>query len=442
MRRFYRMLYGWAGLIGFLLVRPFPGHAQTALPEFSGDLQIDPIYAVIDILTMRGDTSDSTRVDCYYRLSNELLNFIRSNERYVGHYELSLVIMDDDGFQMLGETIRDSVVVNQESATHNMDPSRAQLFTTYLPPGEYKLELKLLDIESSKQMDLSRGFVVPDYFHADLSVSDIQFAGLVSAEQSGLGLSRHGLTVIPNLTRSYGEEQTDMYIYYEVYSGAGPNDPQPLTATYRVKSPTGKILLTETEDLARKGSVGAYSQRFDTRSFSHGVYTLELEIQDRALKKTVKTRSEFNINWQYLLPLTNAKNYKEILDQLQLIASNDEMKELKKFEEANGPEQQQALKNFWVRHDPTPGTEQNETMITYYRRIEYANKNFTSGLGKGWRTDQGRIFILLGPPDEVERYSFEADSRPYQVWHYNRISRRFVFIDYDGFGRYHLYRIY
>jgi len=416
-------------------------HAQMALLEFSPGRDIDPIHVVIDILSTRGDTTDSTRVDCFYRLSNDLLNFIKSNDRYTGQYELSLVITDDDGFQMLAETIRDSVVVDTESATHTMDHSKAQLYTTYLPPGKYKLELKLLDIESSKQMDMVRAFVVPDYYKNPLSISDIQFSGLVSPTPTGTGLNRHGMTVIPNLSRSYGEDQTEMHLYFEVYSEAETDVAKPLTATYRIKSPTGSLIVNEKETLPRYGVLGAYTHKFDTDGFSHGVYTIEIEISDNALKKTVRTKTEFNIAWQYLLPLTSAKNYREIVDQLQLVAGNDEIKELKKLEHARCEEQQTALSGFWKRRDPTPGTAQNESMVTYYRRIEYANRNFTNGLGKGWKSDQGRIYILLGPPDEVERYTFEADTQPYQVWHYNRISRRIVFVDFEGFGRYQLYRI-
>lgn len=424
------------------LLAGLPARAQTALPEFSGGTAIDPLHVVVDILTTRGDAIDSTRVDCFYRLSNDLLNFIKSNDRYyIGHYELSLVVSDDDGFQMMAETIRDSVIVESENATHAMDHSRAQLYTTYLPPGKYKLELKLLDIESSKQTDMVRPFVVPDYYKNPLSVSDIQFAGLVSETPTGTGLSRHGLTVIPNLSRSYGEDQTDMYVYYEVYSEGSSDAEKPLTATYRIKSPNGNLIVNEKENLPRHGRLGAYSRKFETEGFSHGVYTVEVEIADNTLKKTVRAKGEFNINWQYLLPLTNAKNYREIVDQLQLVASNEEMKALKKLEAASGDDQQAALADFWRRRDPTPGTDPNENMITYYRRIEYANKNFTNGLGKGWKSDQGRVYILLGAPDEVERYTFEADSQPYQVWHYNRISRRFVFVDFEGFGRYQLYRI-
>lgn len=66
-------------------------------------------------------------------------------------------------------------------------------------------------------------------------------------------------------------------------------------------------------------------------------------------------------------------------------------------------ERQQFIEQFWLRRDPTPDTIQNEFQEEHYRRIAYANEHFTSGI-PGWRTDRGRIYILWGPPDQIEQY--------------------------------------
>ena len=58
--------------------------------------------------------------------------------------------------------------------------------------------------------------------------------------------------------------------------------------------------------------------------------------------------------------------------------------------------------NLWKAMDPTPKTEFNELMDEYYRRVSYANENF-EGWKEGWETDRGMIYILFGPPDQVER---------------------------------------
>jgi hypothetical protein len=59
----------------------------------------------------------------------------------------------------------------------------------------------------------------------------------------------------------------------------------------------------------------------------------------------------------------------------------------------------------------------------FYSRVEEANKRF-SCYKEGWKTDMGMLFILLGPPWQVET--------PVQqiVWHYgyNRTDRTLSFV--------------
>lgn len=443
-------MFGVAGWMNILLVAGLllavPAASAAAGPPDRGPDQparINPGLAVVDIVTSRGESVDSTRVDCYYRLSNELFNFVKAGERFAARFELSLIVIDDDDYQVTAETIRDSILVNTEAETRVMDHSRAKLYTTYLPPGKYDLEIKLYEQETGKQHDMARSFEVPDYYKDRLSISDIQFAGLVLEESSQVGLERRGIRIVPNLSRAFGEDHTDMYIYYEVYSDAAEEAQQPLSVVYTIKSATGREMLNREEPLERQGNIGAYSGRFDTSGLSQGVYTLEVEVEDRAVRNRAKSKSEFHITWRFLLPLSTAKNFREITEQLRYIAKNEELDTLKKYRDAPAGEQKVALEAFWKRRDPTPETDRNEHMITYYRRIAYANEHFDDGLRKGWRSDQGRIYIVYGPPDEVERHTWDrAYSHPYQVWHYNNISRSFVFVDFDGYGRYQLYRVY
>jgi len=88
--------------------------------------------------------------------------------------------------------------------------------------------------------------------------------------------------------------------------------------------------------------------------------------------------------------------------------------------------------------DPTPETEHNELMDEYYKRVSYANENF-DGWKDGWETDRGMIYILFGPPDQVERTNPSmSNSTLYQIWTYNRINKQFIFKDQNGFGDFRL----
>ena len=98
-------------------------------------------------------------------------------------------------------------------------------------------------------------------------------------------------------------------------------------------------------------------------------------------------------------------------------------------------------KNFydlWKDLDPTPNTETNELMDEYYKRVSYANENF-DGWKDGWETDRGMIYILFGPPDQVERTNPSmANSTLYLIWTYNKINKQFIFKDQNGFGDFRL----
>ena len=126
----------------------------------------------------------------------------------------------------------------------------------------------------------------------------------------------------------------------------------------------------------------------------------------------------------------------DAIEQLKYIASRKEYKKLKKSDNSKKFE---VFKQFWKRRDPTPGTEVNEAMDEHYARVEYANQNFSVMQRKGWRTDMGMVYIILGPPDDIERNHYPIDSRPWERWYYYRINRSFLYFDYSGFGEYRLY---
>jgi GWxTD domain-containing protein len=61
-------------------------------------------------------------------------------------------------------------------------------------------------------------------------------------------------------------------------------------------------------------------------------------------------------------------------------------------------------------------------MRSYFRRVELANRFFTS-YKQGWKTDRGMIYIIFGKPDEVFRF----DDR--EVWRYD--NERFKNISFN-----------
>jgi GWxTD domain-containing protein len=66
-------------------------------------------------------------------------------------------------------------------------------------------------------------------------------------------------------------------------------------------------------------------------------------------------------------------------------------------------ERDQFIEEFWRRRNPNPGSADNAFKEEFYRRIAYANEHYSSGI-PGWRTDRGHIYIMYGPPDDIESH--------------------------------------
>ena len=77
------------------------------------------------------------------------------------------------------------------------------------------------------------------------------------------------------------------------------------------------------------------------------------------------------------------------------------------------------IEAFWKHRDPTPATPENEFKTEHYRRINYANHFLGRESPKeGWRTDRGRVYIILGEPNDINRMQGKQELYDCEVWFY------------------------
>jgi GWxTD domain-containing protein len=109
---------------------------------------------------------------------------------------------------------------------------------------------------------------------------------------------------------------------------------------------------------------------------------------------------------------------------------------------------------FWKDRDPDLSTEINEFKERHFERIDFANQKFIEGNKEGWRTERGRIYILLGPPDYragrsgsipngtiVSKLAINRSYLyyPHKVWMYGNFP--VIFVDYHQSNTYELYTL-
>jgi GWxTD domain-containing protein len=105
------------------------------------------------------------------------------------------------------------------------------------------------------------------------------------------------------------------------------------------------------------------------------------------------------------------------------------------------------VETFWKHRDPTPGTPENEYKDELLKRFKYVNEFYGRGTTReGWRTDMGRIHMILGPPASVEHFEATIGLVPCISWSFYGDARKdlppqfyLLFYQRGGIGEFKLY---
>jgi len=105
------------------------------------------------------------------------------------------------------------------------------------------------------------------------------------------------------------------------------------------------------------------------------------------------------------------------------------------------------IEAFWKQRDPTQGTPENEFKTEHYRRIAYADRYLGRDTPRpGWKTDRGRIYIILGEARDIQRFEGKSSTYDAEVWFYQGKTDlglpagfNLVFFKEGGHGEYKLY---
>lgn len=129
------------------------------------------------------------------------------------------------------------------------------------------------------------------------------------------------------------------------------------------------------------------------------------------------------------------ENDKTFLSEVSLIITKQEKKRFLSL--TNNKDREIFKEEFWAKRDPAPDTDDNEFKIEYYDRMFYADKYFKEGKRRGYKTDRGRIYMILGPPSTQRFFPGKMtsanqigrkplDSYPHIIWLYGDFPVIFV----------------
>ncbi|HNL25652.1 MAG TPA: GWxTD domain-containing protein, partial [bacterium] len=276
-----------------------------------------------------------------------------------------------------------------------------------------------------------------------IGISDLLFADKIQKDSVD-----DIIHILPNVFKSFDNEFKKYAVYFEIYNskyawknrdsiGNLPEEKEPVRIRYRVYDKNQKIV-TEDSTVREVNQFQTFSSiEIDKSKVSFGKYVLDVMVYGKnGVRATSKAIFDVRLS-TFTAPSLSATAFDldVAIKQMRHVGRNLNTDKILK---GTQKEKSDFFENFWRAKDPTPGTERNEIMEEYFRRVDYANRYFTSGYREGWDTDRGMVFIILEAPDDIERHPFDNNDKPYEIWYYYQANLRLLFVDVNQIGDYEL----
>ncbi|MDP6500157.1 MAG: GWxTD domain-containing protein [Candidatus Marinimicrobia bacterium] len=346
------------------------------------------------------------------------LQFVKENGGFVSSFEARISLLDEDGKQIDHKSIQETL--NAQDYLETVSKSNWYFIEHdfLVIPGKYTIVSEVLDIDTrnsgvrEKKVDFTK---YKDGLNLFPPLVLVKYTGSWQGDEKLMASYQNEITF----------EQSFVPIYITGNVSAGD---------YSIKL---DLKSTDGESISSIDTVFTNSEKFFNHQLNLPVNNMQglrakLYVELEQEGKSEKQSIELKIKRPGVS--SHIRDVEEAMDQMRYILTSNERS---KFSKVKKNDREELFYTFWKERDPTPETAINELMEQYYSRVRYANEHFTS-FTPGWRTDMGMIYILFGPPDDIERIFMSSDRNANQTWHYYRINRSFTFYDQNGFGDYRL----
>lgn len=420
-------------LIAAFLFAPALATAQDIEEIFSNDSFYDEHHVlhadgdvpfVADVWTMPA-AGDSTTVLLGVSLSNDALQFVRTDTgKWRASYSVrALVENGDPVFDRTWDKAVDVETFDETLLTGETIVFQAEI---PLPPGEFDLAVTLRDRQAEQASRARREIEVPEFGAAALG--DPVLLKLVRGQGPDADFVVHPSHYYPSAPSAF-----DFLAMVEADPAAGPYR---LSARLVPKEETRDRTVPEWSAGVEPDSTGVARAfgSLENAEARFGEYGLEIVLTDGS-GATVASRET-----PVLIAGSSGWIIENWDDAVSLIQYEATRKEVDILEDIEGAENRiDAWNCFWAIRDPAPTTATNEAMQDYFRRLQIANRTWSSALRRGFLSDRGRVYVTLGAPDDIQENPMPADGRPFEVWTYYRNNFQIVFVDRIGFNNYQLF---
>jgi GWxTD domain-containing protein len=419
-----RNIIAVSSLLMILIVLPLLGQYH----EYAGDSGIGIPFFELIVHRQFALDSKSNLILVSTQFLYDDLTFVKSDSSgYDASIELLIAIYDKSDQVVTSKSIVKKINVKDFEITNSRDEKLFTKDILNIESGKYQVLIKALDLMSYKSAQRKIELNLPAYENRDVTISGIVFLQRVELDSAG-----NLLDFVPAYSNNFSGRFGAFYIYFDLYVKMAPTS---VKIAYSMQHRKSKNTVDTVLVKKITQNTNTFLVKIDKDKLPFNNYTLKLKVESDEGEDSREL--PFSFYWSDTPNTTG--DIELALKQMTYIIPSDS---LDKYEKASLEDQQIFFRRFWEQRDPDPATTKNELKNEYFKRVNYANQQFTAFGHEGWLTDRGRIFIKFGVPDDIERHPFEMGTTPYEIWRYYSLRKTFYFIDHSGFGDYRLHPSY
>jgi GWxTD domain-containing protein len=358
------------------------------------------------------------------KVQYDMLQFTKVDHDYQTSYDVSVIIRENEtaapAFSTIWqESIKESDFekTNSSRIFHNDD----KVFNLPLPEGTYLFYLEFTDQTTRRILVSKSKLAVPNLKKDPIAVSEIKLLS-----------TRDSLSAEINIGAQVSSIEFDQPVLANFY--IGQNNPDTLLIVSQLVEQPGAeetIIKTQTYHVAPKQGISVFRELIDKNILKEGRQLLRYKIGSG--QRSIQLQKEFLVIW-YEKPIY-LYEFGLALRPLEAIipaAERDSMEDL------SAQNKKKWFDDYWRSKDPTPGTPMNEIQYEFYHRVDMANSRYSLRFSEGWQTDRGYTLLAQGIPDSVETNRYSTRGKPYEIWYYQALKKKFTFVDVDRDENYKL----
>jgi GWxTD domain-containing protein len=310
---------------------------------------------------------------------------------------------------------------------------------------------------SSNFRTIRENIFVNPFIKPTISLSDIQLASNIvpGSENTSSIFYKNTFEVTPLPAAVCGENQLILFYYNEIYNIQFSQNEDDLRLDELVINSKGQLVSSKSKRINKSVDSRVDVGKLNVYKYPTDTYTVIINVIDSLANYGVSSTKKFFVYNPSVVPVdtfqvtvspvlstTFGAMSEEELDDLftksNYIASEAEKD---KYDALTTVEaKREFMYTFWKARDENPSDDKNQTFQDYLSRITDANARFSAAKKDGWKTDRGRVFLIYGPPTEIERYPNQTETKPYEIWKYESLDGGviFVFGDITGYNDYQL----